>query len=291
MAWASRRDGNPEVYVAPVAGGAGHPADLLEPPADPRARLDGGRPRGRDQPGAAAVPLARLGLRAAVDGGPGERLPLRPDQRPGPAPRRRHRRAVDDQPRARDVEAVPRRHAPASSGSTPTAAASSRASWPSWTGSSPTRSGSVTGSRSSSDHEGHGNVYSVLADGTDLRRHSDHTGNYARDLAGDLEGAVDALVYQRAGELYRLDDLAADVEPVADRGRAARRAGRAGSPRSPRSARPSTSAEALSVDATGRASAVNIRGTVQWLTHRDGPVRALADTPGVRTRLPRVLSR
>src|SRR5690606_7491512 len=39
-------------------------------------------------------------------------------------------------------------------------------------------------------------------------------------------------------------------------------------------------------DATGRASAVEVRGTVHWVTHRDGPVRTLAAEPGVRVRLP-----
>ena len=45
----------------------------------------------------------------------------------------------------------------------------------------------------------------------------------------------------------------------------------------------------LSCDHTGQASAVEVRGTVHWLTHRDGPARALAVTP--RARLPRVLGR
>ncbi|KPC88353.1 hypothetical protein ADL35_05780, partial [Streptomyces sp. NRRL WC-3753] len=45
----------------------------------------------------------------------------------------------------------------------------------------------------------------------------------------------------------------------------------------------------ISVDATGRASAVNVRGSLYWLTHRDGPARTIADAPGVRTRLPEML--
>jgi tricorn protease len=47
----------------------------------------------------------------------------------------------------------------------------------------------------------------------------------------------------------------------------------------------------LSCDATGQASAVEVRGTVHWLTHRDGPARALSVVPGARARLPRVLGR
>ena len=46
---------------------------------------------------------------------------------------------------------------------------------------------------------------------------------------------------------------------------------------------------ALSVDKSGRVSAVEVRGTVHWLTHQDGPARALAVLPGVRARFPQVL--
>ena len=45
----------------------------------------------------------------------------------------------------------------------------------------------------------------------------------------------------------------------------------------------------LSVDKSGRASAVEVRGTVHWLTHRDGPARTLAAVPGARARFPQVL--
>jgi tricorn protease len=132
-----------------------------------------------------------------------------------------------------------------------------------------------------SDHEGWANVYSVLRDGSDLRRHTDHGDAYARALAGD----GGRLVYQCLGELYLLDDLAADSTP--------RRLDVVlGGPRTGRRPAPVDAHDALAdvaPDRTGRASAVEVRGTVHWLTHRDGPVRALADTPGVRARLPRVL--
>ncbi|MEY7981700.1 hypothetical protein AB8O53_36015, partial [Streptomyces pilosus] len=42
-----------------------------------------------------------------------------------------------------------------------------------------------------------------------------------------------------------------------------------------------------SPDHTARGSAVCVRGTVHWVTHRSGPARALAATPGVRARRPR----
>jgi len=132
------------------------------------------------------------------------------------------------------------------------------------------------------DFEGHGNVYSVAADGSDLRRHTDHDAFYARNLTGDGS----RLVYQHAGQLWRLDSLAPDS--------AARRLDieLSGS----RSLRAATAVKAaehlgdLDVDRTGRASAIEIRGNIVWLTHRNGPAWAVASTPGVRHRLPAVLS-
>ncbi|WP_367132489.1 PDZ domain-containing protein [Saccharothrix sp. HUAS TT1] len=128
-----------------------------------------------------------------------------------------------------------------------------------------------------SDHDGVGSLYSVLADGSDLRRHSEQE-FYARVAASDGE----RVVWQHAGELWVLDDL---------RGAEPRRLEIAlGGPRTgrrPRHVPPRP--DDFDPDATGRASAVEVRGTVHWVTHRDGPVRALAEQPGVRARLPRVV--
>jgi len=132
-----------------------------------------------------------------------------------------------------------------------------------------------------SDHEGTGNVYSCAPDGSDLRRHTDHDGFYARNASTDGS----RVVYQCAGDIWLLESLDAGSEPrlleVS-----------IGSPAAGRAAR-LISAEnhlgTLSCDQTGRASAIEVRGTVHWVTHRDGPARALSVVPGVRARLPQVL--
>ncbi|GGS05948.1 putative tricorn protease [Streptomyces aureoverticillatus] len=132
-----------------------------------------------------------------------------------------------------------------------------------------------------SDHEGVGNLYSCLPDGTDLRRHTDHEAFYARHAASDGT----RVVYQCAGEIWLVDDLAADSAP--------RRVDvEIGGPRAGRRTYQVPAAQhvdALSVDTTGRASAVVVRGSLYWLTHRDGPARTIIDTPGVRVRLPAML--
>jgi tricorn protease len=131
-----------------------------------------------------------------------------------------------------------------------------------------------------SDHEGTGNIYSVAPDGSDLRRHTDHDGPYARQASTDGQ----RVVYQCRGELWLLDGLdAASPAPVEIS------LGSASPGRAPRLVSAADHVGGLSVDHTGQASAVEVRGTVHWLTHRDGPARALAVTPGVRARLPRVL--
>ncbi|QDQ12041.1 S41 family peptidase [Streptomyces spectabilis] len=132
-----------------------------------------------------------------------------------------------------------------------------------------------------SDHEGVGNLYSCLPDGKDLRRHTDHDAFYARHAASDGT----RVVYQCAGEIWLVDDLAADSAPR-------RVPVTIGGPRAGRRTYQVPAAhhvDALSVDTTGRASAVVVRGSLYWLTHRDGPARTIADTPGVRVRLPEML--
>ena len=132
------------------------------------------------------------------------------------------------------------------------------------------------------DFEGHGNVYSVAADGSDLRRHTDHTHFYARALAGD----GNRLIYQHAGQLWLLDDLAATSQPRQLEISLA-------SPRAGRAVIELAAADhlgALTVDRTARASAVEVRGSIVWLTHRNGPARVVASTPGVRHRCPVILA-
>jgi tricorn protease len=131
-----------------------------------------------------------------------------------------------------------------------------------------------------SDHEGTGNIYSVDYDGADLRRHTDHDGPYARHASTDGE----RIVYMCRGELWVLDSLAAPEPRRLEISLASAVAGRA-----PRLISADDHVGGLSCDETGQASVVEVRGTIHWVTHRDGPARALAVTPGVRARLPRVL--
>ncbi|MEU3791848.1 S41 family peptidase [Streptomyces fructofermentans] len=132
-----------------------------------------------------------------------------------------------------------------------------------------------------SDHEGIGNLYSCQHDGSDLRRHTDHDAFYARHASSDGT----RVVYQCAGDLWIVDALTADSVPR-------RLDVRLGGPRTGR--RPyqvpaAQHVDGISVDETGRACAVVVRGSLYWLTHRDGPARTIADTPGVRVRLPEML--
>ncbi|RDG34788.1 S41 family peptidase [Streptomyces corynorhini] len=132
-----------------------------------------------------------------------------------------------------------------------------------------------------SDHEGVGNLYSCLPDGADLRRHTDHDAFYARHASSDGR----RVVYQCAGDLWLVDALTPESVPR-------RLDVRLGGPRAGRRGYQVPAGrhiDGISVDLTGRASAVSVRGSLYWLTHRDGPARTIADTPGVRVRNPVML--
>ncbi|WP_436493694.1 S41 family peptidase [Actinokineospora sp. HUAS TT18] len=129
-----------------------------------------------------------------------------------------------------------------------------------------------------SDHEGVGNIYSCTPDGDDIRVHSSHE-FYARNPTTDGQ----RVIYHCAGEVWLLDSLEAEPRRLD-----VRLGGPRGS-RQPYRLSPSGSLGEIGPDHTGRSSAVEVRGTVHWVTHRDGPVRALTDEPGVRARLPLVL--
>ncbi|GAA1243934.1 S41 family peptidase [Kitasatospora nipponensis] len=131
-----------------------------------------------------------------------------------------------------------------------------------------------------SDHEGVGNLYSCRPDGWDLRRHTDHASYYAREAATDGR----RVVYQHAGDLWLLESLDAPAPRRLEVPLGGSRAGRR-----PYQVTASRHVNDLVCDATGRSGVAALRGSLYWLTHRDGPARALADTPGVRARLPVML--
>ncbi|WP_033215943.1 S41 family peptidase [Kitasatospora phosalacinea] len=132
-----------------------------------------------------------------------------------------------------------------------------------------------------SDHEGTGRLYSSLPDGSDLRAHGPaDSGFYARQASTDGT----RVIWQSAGELWLLDGLDGaeprrlDVRPAGPRTR-----------RRPHPTPAAGQVESAAPDRTGRAAAVVVRGTVHWVTHREGPARVLDETPGARGRLARVV--
>ncbi|NUP48861.1 MAG: peptidase S41 [Catenulispora sp.] len=131
-----------------------------------------------------------------------------------------------------------------------------------------------------SDHEDLAELYSARPDGTDLRRHTTgQDGFYLRHAATD--GV--RLIFQRAGRLWVMEDLEDDPRLLDIRLPGVRSA----ADRVPVDA--AHHLGSFTPDHTGRASAVEVRGTVHWLTHKDGPARALLVQDGVRGRLPVVL--
>ncbi len=137
-----------------------------------------------------------------------------------------------------------------------------------------------------SDHEGWGNVYSLAPDGTDLRRHTDHGARGSREFyARHATTDGTRVSYECAGELWLLDSLAPDAQPHP----LDIRLGGPRTARAPHRPRASSYLDEVQPDKTGRTSVLEVRGTVHRLAHRDGPARTLHAEPGVRARLPRLL--
>ncbi|HEX3650730.1 MAG TPA: PDZ domain-containing protein, partial [Pseudonocardiaceae bacterium] len=279
IAWASSRDGDPEVHVAPVDGGPsarltywGSPTtDVLGWTAAGAvlAKTAAGYP-GPQQTWAQAVPAA---------GGPAEPLPYGPvgGLAFGPGGAVLLSTVVSREPawwkRYHGGTAGKLWLDPTGDGEFARVLADLNGSLvsPMWVGE---RMAFL------SDHEGVGSVYSCLRDGTDLRRHETPE-FYSRHASTDGT----RVVYESAGQLWLLADLDADTKPtLLDI--------RLGGPATGRQSYPIETAKHLGVatpDHTGRGSVVEVRGTVHWLTHTEGPARTLAAEPGVRARLPIVL--
>ncbi|MFK0040762.1 S41 family peptidase [Paenarthrobacter sp. NPDC090517] len=133
-----------------------------------------------------------------------------------------------------------------------------------------------------SDHEGYGNLYSVLPDGSGLRRHTDHEDFYVRHASTDGT----RVVFESAGEIWMLPSLDADAEPV----KLNISLGSASPGRRPAPLKASAHLGDVFPNVPGSASAVESHGTIHWLRHKDGPSRVVEATPGVRARLPRPLT-
>ncbi|MDR6989377.1 tricorn protease [Paenarthrobacter nitroguajacolicus] len=133
-----------------------------------------------------------------------------------------------------------------------------------------------------SDHEGYGNLYSVLPDGSDLRRHTDHEDFYVRHASTD----GNRVIFESAGELWMIPSLDADVEAA----KLDIMLGSASPARRPAPLKAAAHLGDVIPNATGTASAVESHGTLHWLRHKDGPSRVVEATPGVRARLPRPLT-
>lgn len=130
------------------------------------------------------------------------------------------------------------------------------------------------------DEEGHGNIYSCLPDGSDVQRHTDHVGFYARFASTDGE----SIVYTCGGDLYRLDVASGEsAEIEVDYA----------SPRTELSRKFVDAEDYLddfALHPKGHSLAVSTRGKLFNFGNWEGAVRQTGEEQGVRYRLPRYLN-
>jgi tricorn protease len=130
-----------------------------------------------------------------------------------------------------------------------------------------------------SDHEGVGNVYSCLPDGSDLRRHTDHRDFYARNAASDGR----RIVYHAGADVYLFDPQAGESHMVEIAYH---------SPQIQRSRKfvsPSRYWEDYALSGDGAALALIHRGKAYAMGNWEGPVVQQGARNGVRYRLARWL--
>ena len=282
VAWTSWRDGNPEVYAADADGGD---ATRLTYWGDPQTRVTGWTAGGEVLAISAAGQPAMKYKRAfavpalAGDGAPPRMLPYGPvsDVFIGAAATALLTASVAGEPAFWKGYRGGRAGLWVSSGDGPFARV--LAGLEGQLGSPMLVAGRLF---FLSDHEGTGNIYSCALDGTGVRRHTDHDGFYVRNPATDGH----RIVYHVAGDIWVLDGPEAPEPCKLEVSLTSPPAARA-----PRLITARDHLGGLDPDHTGQASAVEVRGTVHWLTHKDGPARALFVDPGARARLPRVLGK
>jgi len=279
VAWGSERDGSPEVYVAGTEGSA---AARLTYWGDPQTRVTGWTAQGEVLAVSAAGQPASKYRRAyavPVQGAPPRLLPF------GPV----NDLAIEDTGTALLTGSVAgepafwKRYRGGRAGRLWTASADD----PLFTRvladlGSQLAAPMLIGGRLFflSDHEDTGNVYSCALDGTGIRRHTDHDGMYVRNPSTDGQ----RIVYHVAGDIWLLDGPDAPAPRKLEL-----TLGSPAAARAPRLISAQDHLGGLDSDYTGQASVVEVRGTVHWLTHKDGPARALHVDPTARGRLPRVL--
>ena len=207
IAWTSWRDGNPEVYTADPDGGA---AGRLTYWADARTRVTGWSAAGEVLAvSATSQPETYLTWAYAVplEGEPPRRLPF------GPVADL----ALEETGtalltgRLNNEPAFWKRYRGGTRGRLWTATAADPLFTRVLAGlDGQLASPMVIGGRLFflSDHEGTGNIYSCALDGSDLARHTDHDGMYARNPATDGQ----RIVYHVAGDIWILDSPGA-AEP------------------------------------------------------------------------------
>ena len=279
LAWARQRDGAPEVYAAPVDGGAAtrltywadSRTDVLGWASGDEVIVAGGRPPSRGDVWAHAVPadggvpveLPYGTLQALAVNGPGGAVMTRRGVAREAAAWKRYRgggagKLWIDADGSGDFQRILREH-------------EGNIEAPMWVGD---RAAFL------SDVGGVSELYSCRQDGSDLRQHTDRpTDFYARHAGSDGT----RVVFMRNGQLWVLDGLDGEARPL-DVRLSGIRIGRTEYP-----VAAAGNVRGYSADRTGRAAAVGVHGTIHWLTAKDGPARALAVTPGVRARMPVVL--
>lgn len=279
VAWVRRRDGAPEVYAAPVDGGAATRltywadwrTDVLGWASGEQVIAAGGEPAPRGYVWAYAVPvdggvpveLPYGTLQALAVNGPGGAVMTRRGVAREAAAWKRYRgggagKLWIDADGSGDFRRILRSH-------------EGNIESPMWVGD---RAAFL------SDAGGVAELYSCSPDGSDLRQHTDQPSEFfARHAASDGT----RVVFMRQGRLWLLDELDGEARPL-DVRLTGTRIGRTEHP-----VAASGNLSGYAADRTGRAAAVAVRGTVHWLAAKDGPARALAVTPGVRARMPVVL--